>query len=380
MTDRHAVYSAFAGVLPNLPVIDKENCLRFKGENCTKCQESCPFGAVDYEQQDKKVTIEAGAIVVATGFDLFPVKSMPQFDNAGSPEIYDAYQFERIISSTGPTEGKILKRDGTQPESIAFIHCAGSRDKKFKEYCSEICCANTLKMAHLAQKKAAGVKTYQLFSDWCLPGKNYQEFHDKLVHEGTEYIRINNPNDIQVSNNNGKITLNYGNGTIAVDMVVLSSAIVPAQGSDKLAALIGITQDKDKFFSAEHDKISPASSVNRGIYIAGCATGPKDVTQSVLHGQAAAGLALSNIVPGEKLELEVMTAKVDEKMCSACRTCISLCPYQAISYDADKKVASVNEILCKGCGVCVSACPAGAITNKHFDEQEIYAEIEGVLI
>jgi len=377
LSERHAIYSAFPGVLPNAPAIDCENCLRYKGEDCRKCEESCPFGAIDYTQKDEYKTVEVGAIVVATGFGVTKSEEIKNF--AGISEVYDAYQFERIISSTGPTEGKIVTADNKAPEAIAFVHCAGSRDKRYKEYCSGVCCANTIKLAHLTKKKSPETKIYEIYSDWCLPGKNYQQFHDKCAADKVEYIRTDNANDIKAEKRSNKIILTAGGKTIEADMVVLSTAIVPNYGLDQFNALLGMNTDSDGFYSAEHEKISPAATANRGIYVAGCCTGPKDVPQSVAQAQAAAGMALSVIVPGEKLELEVATAKVINEICGGCHSCIGLCPYQAISFDAEKGVAAVNEILCRGCGVCVAACPAGAITNKHFTDEQIFSEIEGVL-
>ena len=188
LSGRHAIYSAFAGALPNLPVIDTENCLRSKGEECTKCRDACPFGAVDYGQKDKAITIEAGAIVAATGYELFGAPA------DGAAGVLDAFAFERMLSSTGPTGGAIVKTDGTVPESIAFLHCAGSRDKKFKEYCSGVCCAYMIKLSHLAGKKVEGIKTHHVFSDWCLPGRGYQEFFNRCSGGITEAVRVDNPN------------------------------------------------------------------------------------------------------------------------------------------------------------------------------------------
>lgn len=380
MSERHAIYSAFAGVLPNAPKIDKEQCLRFKGENCTKCQESCAFGAINYEEKDETLNVDAGAIVVATGFDMLDVSGMKQF----SPEhqnVYDAYQFERIISSTGPTDGKVLTKEGSPPKSIAFIHCAGSRNKNYKEYCSGVCCAYTMKLAHLAKKKLGdpNLKMYEIFSDWCLGGKGYQEFGFKMKGD-SEQIRVPDTNEVKVTPNGAGLKIACGGKTIDADMVVLASAIVPKAGNEKLNALLGLTADKNGFLSADNEKISPASTTSRGIYIAGCCTGPKDCPESVMQGQAAAGMALNVLVPGEKLELEVATAEVNDKLCGQCRVCISLCPYQAISFNEEKKAAEVNQILCHGCGVCVSSCPSGAISNKHFSNEQINSEIEGVLL
>jgi len=373
LSGRHAIYSAFAGALPNLPVIDTENCLRSKGEECTKCRDACPFGAVDYGQKDKAITIEAGAIVAATGYELFGAPA------DGAAGVLDAFAFERMLSSTGPTGGAIVKTDGTVPESIAFLHCAGSRDKKFKEYCSGVCCAYMIKLSHLAGKKVEGIKTHHVFSDWCLPGRGYQEFFNRCSGGITEAVRVDNPNDVKITAGGNAYTLDCGGKTITAGMVVRAPAIIPRRDAGQLASTLGIPLDKDGFFALEHDKISPAATTTRGVYVAGCAAGPKDIAQSVLQAQAAAGMALHSLVPGEKIELEVATVTIDEKQCGGCRVCVPLCPYQAIAYDSEKKTAVVNEVLCRGCGVCASACPSGAAKNKHYTAEQIFAEIEGLL-
>ncbi len=199
------------------------------------------------------------------------------------------------------------------------------------------------------------------------------------MQESVEVIRVKNPNELLVKERNGRVYMVHAGGAFSAEMVVLCPAIVPGEDAAKLANVLGIKRDPNGFFIAEHDRMAPAKTLTEGIYIAGCAAGPKDIPQSVLQAQAAAGNALSKVVPGEKMELEAETSKVNENLCGACRTCVALCPFQAISFDEAKKTSSINEILCKGCGVCVAACPAGAISNKNFTEEEIFAEIEGLL-
>jgi heterodisulfide reductase subunit A len=381
MSERGAIFSAFAGVLPNAPVIDMENCLRAKGQDCHACADSCPFGAIDYTQKDEVISAPVGAIVVATGSTLMDISGMTHLSPA-DPEVYTGQQFERIISATGPTAGQVLLKNGAPPKSIAYVHCIGSRSQNYKEYCSGVCCQYLLKLSHLAKKKMGpenAATMYEIFSDWCMGGKGYQEFHDRMAKDGDEYIRMNDTNDIKINRVGEQLEIDYGTGKITVDMVVLAPAIVPADGHEQLSKLLCIPEDKNGFNAAENERISPASTTTGGIYIAGCCAGPKDVPHSVLQAQAAAGMALHVLVPGEKLELDPATAEVNEKACSGCRVCISMCPYQAISFDETAKVARVSQVLCKGCGTCASACPSGAMSNKHFTNEQIYSEIEGVL-
>jgi heterodisulfide reductase subunit A len=379
LSDRHAVYVPYPGALPNIPVIDMESCLRGKGEECDKCYVACGFGAVDYGQKDAIINVKVGAIIAATGFEQNNIKGMVNF-SANSPDALDSYQFERLLSATGPTGGKVLRKNNRTPSAIVFIHCAGSRDKRHVEYCSGICCANSVKQAHLARKKLGdAVQIYEFYSDWCAGGRGYQEFINRSS-AGIKQIRVNNTNDIRIEPDAQGFTVDYGGMIVNADMLVFALAITSDPGAAKVASILGISLDKDGFFVPEHEKLNPEQTALKGIFIAGCATGPKDISQSVMQGKAAAGAALSSLVPGEKIETEAATAFVDETKCCGCMTCVKLCPYQAISFHPEKKVSKVNEVLCRGCGTCVAACPAEAILNRNFSVDQIFSEIEGVLL
>jgi len=165
---------------------------------------------------------------------------------------------------------------------------------------------------------------------------------------------------------------------IPVDMVVLSTALQPRADAEDVARLFSVSRSADGFFLEKHPKLAPVATMTDGIFIAGCAQGPKDIPDTVAQASAAAAAVLSMIVRGT-IEVEAATSVVDEKLCSGCRTCVPLCPYNAISFLEDEKVAEINDVLCKGCGVCVAACPAGAITGRHFTDEQILGEIEGLL-
>jgi heterodisulfide reductase subunit A len=379
LSQRHAIFAKFAGALPNLPTIDMDHCLRGKGEECTACEESCFMGAIRFDDQDETSVLRVGGIIVATGFDLLAPETVTPLATSGA-SVFGSYEFERMLCREGPTEGKIVNRQGVEPKAIAFIHCAGSRDTRHKPYCSGVCCANTLKLVHLARHKLPEATVYEMFSDWCLAGKGYDGLHRRVSEDGIEQIRIPNPNDLEMTEKAGRIAISapWG-GEFMADMVVLSTAIVPAHGAEKIAQTLGLGRDAHGFFGTENDRIAPANTLNRGIYVAGCATGPKDISQSVLQGQAAAGMALSALVPGDKLELEAATSVVNPDRCGGCRICAPLCPYQAIDVDAETKTAKVNSALCRGCGVCAAACPSGAIRSRCFTDVQLRAELQGVL-
>lgn len=381
---RAAMYVPYAGALPYVPAIDKKNCLRFKGEECTACADSCGFGAVVFDQEDEIVSRQVGSIIVATGFGLFDCSQLPEFGYKKFDNVITSMELERIISSTGPTDGEVLKKDGNAPQEVSIIHCVGSRDKETCNYCSGVCCMNAMKLAHSLKAKVPDIKVNLLYSDMCLPGDRGQELMDKMLKDGVAFKRVMSPKSIKVSGSNGSLSISYMNAggvddSVTSDMVVLSPAIVPGSDTGVLAELLDIDMDSKGFFSKIHAQNEPVSTCLSGVFVAGCAQGPLNVAESAMQGKAAAGEVLSKLIPGEKLELETITAFIDEGACSGCKMCISLCPFKAISFDGDKKVSVVNQVLCRGCGTCVGACPGGAATGNHFSQKQILAEIAGVL-
>jgi heterodisulfide reductase subunit A len=409
LSDRKAIYVPYAGALPNVPVIDKKCCRRFGGRSeiyeealeaglitreefeqfnspeCEICKEACLFDAINYEDKDEILERNVGGIIVATGFDLFDPLILPQYGYGKIPEVYTGLEFERILAQTGPTGGKLFMKNSKEPESVAIIHCVGSRDKNFKEYCSGVCCLYALKFAHLIRKHSPTIKVHDIYADWCVPGKDNQAFLDSIRDwDNIRFIHTSLPMDVAVKQRGDTIDLTCSDLTgkrneISADMVVLCPAMVPSKGNERFSELLLITRDKDGFFTEGHTKLAPVSTNIEGIYIAGCSQGPKDIQNSVAQGSAAAGQVLSVLVPGRKLELDVMTAEIDENACAECMVCINLCPYKAIVLDREKKVAVVNTVLCKGCGTCVAACPSGSARSRHFTKEQIYAEIEEAL-
>ncbi len=401
LDERRAIYIPYAGALPNVAVIDKEHCLHFQAEGCNACQNACPFGSINYEENDEVQELRVGAIVLATGFDVFDPKRAPQYGYGKIDNVYTSLEFERLLNSNGPTGGKILLKNGQPPKKIALIHCAGSRTKKYNEYCSGVCCMYSLKFAHMVNEQLPDSSISEFYSDFCLPGKESQGFFNNLLDKnGIEFVRVKDLDSIKFSEKKGKVLIQYKDAhgdmkKAPFDLAVLSVAIEAAKDAQDLARIFDIPQGEGGFFTEEHTELSPASTIKEGIFIAGCAQGPKDVQSTVAQGQAAAGNILSRLIPGEKLVLEAITATVDEDLCSGCKICIGLCPYKAITYNSpslpfskggqegfsDEKgeIATINEVLCRGCGICAAACPSGAIKAKHFTDKQIFTEIEGLL-
>ena len=385
LDERRAIYIPYAGALPNVAAIDRTHCLRWQGQHCHACQEACPFGSIQYEQRDQTHELEVGAIVLATGFDLFDPTRAPQYGYGKMQDVYTSLEFERILSSTGPTEGKILLRDGRHPKRIALVHCVGSRTSRFNEHCSGICCMYALKFSHEALQKLPGVSTIHLYTDLCLPGKESQRFYNMVSKsEAVEFYRMRGSDSVEITEEGEGLSIKYtdphGNAhALSSEMVVLVPAVEGARDAPRVSRIFEIPQGEGGFYLEGDTHAAPVSTAREGIFIAGCAQGPKEIQGSVAQGQAAAGLILSSLIPGEKLDLEPMAAEVREDLCASCRICVGLCPYKAIYCDAEEKPATVNELLCKGCGICAAACPSGAIRANHFTDTQILEEIRGVV-
>ncbi len=379
LSKRSAIYMPFPQAVPLAAAVDPASCLMVtKGKCKSPCLEACGAGAIDLEMADEVREIEVGAVVVATGFDLFDAAAMPQFGYGRYPEVVDGLQFERMLSASGPTGGKLLLPDGTEPSSIAFLHCIGSRDENANEYCSRVCCMYSMKQAHLAREKT-GAQVSEFYIDITAFGKGYQEFYRRVRDEGVFFVR-GKCADVASLGGSLKVfaedTLLGRAVELPVDMVVLAAGLVPAGGSAELARVLGIPVGADGFFSEAHPKLRPAESVRDGIYLAGCCQGPKDIPDTVAQAGAAASEAIALLDRGKVL-VEAGICRVDVEQCRGCGLCVLACPYAALVLEDG--VAVVNEALCKGCGSCAVACLGGAASTEIYDDEQIVANIEGLL-
>jgi heterodisulfide reductase subunit A2 len=385
---RKAVYTPFPQAVPKYPVIDKENCTYFLKGTCKACQKFCPTEAIDFEQQDEYITVQVGNIILATGYDLFDARRVSQYGYGRLANVFTSLEFERLSNAAGPTNGHVVLRDGvTAPKAVGIIHCVGSRDRNYNNYCSVICCMQGLKFAHLV-KEHTGATVYNFYIDMRTAYKSYDEFYQRVLEEGTLFVRgkVAEVTDAaRLPGEEGRLiiqvedTLAGKQRRIPVDMVVLSSGLEPRSNAKETAQLFGISCSADGWFIEKHPKLDPISTMTEGIFIAGCATGPKDIPSSVSQGAAAAARVLGRIEIGE-IALEPVRASVIESKCSGCRICNSMCPFNAITFNEDRRVTEINPALCQGCGTCVGACPAGAITGTVFSDKQVLAQIEGLLM
>lgn len=385
---RKAVYTPFPQAVPKYPVIDRENCTYFQKGTCKACEKFCPTGAIDFTQEDEYLTLEIGQIIIATGWDLFDARRIPQYGYGRLANVFTNLEFERLTNASGPTGGKVVLRDGvTTPKSVAIVHCVGSRDKNYNSYCSAICCMQSLKFAHLVHERT-GAEVYNFYIDMRTPAKGYDEFYQRLLDEGTHFIRgkvAEITDAARLPGEEGKLIVQVENTLIGkqmrvpVDMVILSAGLEPRQDTKDVARLFGISCSADGWLIERHPKLDPVATMTEGIFIAGCVQGPKDIPASVAQGAAAAARVIGKIQQKE-ITMEPVRASIDQDKCSGCRICNNMCPFNAILFHEDRMVSEVNPALCQGCGTCVAACPAGAISGTVFSDQAILSQIDGLLL
>jgi len=385
LSKRKPIYIPFPQAVPQVVVIDPETCIEFKSGRCKKtCVEVCgDRKSIDFQQQERTETIEVGTIILATGFKVFDAARIPYYGYGTYPAVYTALEVERLTNAAGPTSGEIVLRDGRKPKAIGIIHCVGSRDDRTNRYCSRVCCMYSLKLAHLIKEKTEA-EVYNFYIDIRAPGKAFEEFYNRVAEEGTLFVRGKVADIYPDPDGSGRLILRAEDTLLSmvrkvpVDMVVLSVGLEAHADAQEVRRLFNITCANDGWFLERHPKLAPVNTFTEGIFLAGCCQGPKDIPDTVAQAGAAAAEALALIDKGY-VEMEPNTAYIVEEDCSGCKTCITLCPYNAISFLAEKKKAEIAEVLCKGCGTCVAACPSGSIKQHLFEDAEVFEEITGVL-
>ena len=375
----------FMQAVPHKPVIDRDSCIHFKTGECKVCEKVCEVKAIDHTQQDRVEELEVGAVILATGFQSFDARKIPEYGYGRYENVLTGMEFEKMNSASGSTGGKILLANGQEPKSVGIIHCVGSRDERHHKYCSRVCCMYALKFAHLIKEKT-GAEVYNFYIDMRCFGKGYEEFYHRLLEEEVRFIRgrAASVSDFPLNDKEvGKLVVRVEDTLIGqvrripLDMVVLATGLEPITEAKELARTFHISCG-DGFFTERHPKLAPVSTPTDGIFIAGACQGPKDIPDTVAQASAAASHVQSLMARGE-IEVESATSIVDATKCAGCRICNTLCSLSAISFDEENHVSVINDVLCKGCGTCAAACPSAAIIARHFTDEQLFAEIEGAL-
>ncbi|WP_027723115.1 CoB--CoM heterodisulfide reductase iron-sulfur subunit A family protein [Maridesulfovibrio zosterae] len=380
-----AINIPFPQAIPKKAVIDPDFCMKMIKDKCGVCAKVCPSEAIDYTQKDEIITEEVGAVVAATGFDLFDWTVYGEYGGGKYPDVITSLQYERMLSASGPSEGHIKRpSDGKEPKNVVFIQCVGSRDKSVgRPYCSGFCCMYTAKQSILTKDHIPDSQSYVFYMDIRAPGKMYDEFTRRAMEEyGARYIR-------------GRVSMVYPKGDklivrgadtlmgdqveVDADLVVLAVGAEASIGATDLAKKLRISYDAYGFFMEGHPKLKPVETNTAGVFLAGACQGPKDIPASVAQGSAAAAKVLSMFAK-DQLESDPQISVVDIKRCIGCGKCISTCPFGAIKeidFRGQPK-AEVIETICQGCGICTSTCPQGAVQLQHFTDNQILAEVNAI--
>jgi heterodisulfide reductase subunit A len=358
---------------------EAERCLRCGiCSECLECLSACERGAINHDMKDSFIDLTVGTIMLATGFKDFDPTRIPELGYGSLNNVLTSMEFERLINASGPTSGKVTLKNGQAPKSVAIVHCVGSRDEKYNEYCSRACCMYSLKLAQLVHDYM-DAEVHEIYRDMRTFGKDYEEFYNRTRKKGIHFYHGRVKGIEQLD---GHLTVKWDESFhnqpdhVEVDMVILSTGFVPQADNAQVASMFGVSRSPDGFFLEKHPKLAPVETSTEGIYIAGACQSPKDIPDSVAQAGGAAAAALSLLDQGT-IALDPSVATVNLLRCAGCGLCVKACPYSAI--ELKESVASVNNYLCKGCGTCASTCRDKAITLIHFDDQQIVSEMIGAL-
>lgn len=334
------------------------------------------------DRRNKQTEVEIGNVVVCTGYKEFDASRIVHYGYGKLPNVITSFELEQMIR-----EGNIVTKEGKVPRYVAIIHCVGSRSQEFHTYCSRVCCMTALKYAH--EIKSANPDCYisDIYIDMHAFGKGHEDFYRESSEAKTLFLMYEKddrpvihkagPKDncemlIEVNEKlSGELI------EIPADMVVLMVGMEAREDSQEIARVVNISQDKDGWFIESHPKLEPVATTTDGIFIAGTCVAPKDIPDTVAQARAASARILARIAK-EKIEVDALYSIVNEDLCSGCRFCNKLCPFSAIEFNGERKQSHIISALCKGCGVCVAACPSSAITGRHFTDNQVLAQVDGL--
>jgi len=386
MGKRGAAYMPFPQAVPLKYVIDDKKCLFLTKGKCGDeplCMKACGQGAINFDQKEEIVERKVGAIVVTTGYDVMDPTVVYEYGYDQSPDVITTLEMERLISSSGPTKGEILRPSNQQkPKSVTFILCVGSRDETQCTWCCRIGCMTALKQVYLLREKLGeDVEINVCYNDLRSFGKGYEEFYRKVRGLHLNMFR-GHPSEVRTLKDNLKIDI-FDTTTsklfeIKTDMVVLVPAMIPRTDATDFSRLLHLTLSGDGFLLEAHPKLRPVDTFVNGIFIAGCCQGPKDIQDTVAQASAAASRA-ATILSQDELEIDPLIAMVDEDVCTGCGICVEVCPYEARTLNERKRIAEVNDALCTGCGSCIAACPSNASIHKNFTKKQLLNMVDDIM-
>ena len=368
---RKSIYIPFAQAVPLVASID-EHCV-----GCDLCRLACPAEAVDFSQKPEEFEFNVGAVIVATGYQQFDAARKEEYGYGRYKNVITNLQLERILSAAGPTNGRVVSpTTGADVKRVAFILCVGSRGEQVgNPYCSKVCCMVSIKNAMKIAELYPEAKVSIHYIDIRAGGEGYEEFYRRCQETGVSFVR---GRVAQVEEENGKTVIHYEDTLSgetcheACDLVVLAVGMEANKDILNIGNMLNLSTRPDRFFQSAHPKMRPVDTHKKGVFIAGCAGGPKEIQVSIEQGSAAAAKAVSLLNKGE-IGIEPLGAYVLPELCDGCRICENVCELGRIKVNNGK--ACVDEIACRGCGACSAACPNGAIQTRNYTDDTIMAQI-----
>ena len=391
-SSRKAIYSPFPQAVPSAYALDMANCLGNEPLTCGRCLEVCDKKCIDFDMPAEILDIPVGAVVVATGMDVYDPRRNDEYGWTRFPNVITSMEFERLICAGGPTGGHLVRpSDRREPKTIGFVQCVGSRcASEGVPYCSNICCMNTIKQTLQIVEHYPEAQCTVFYTDIRAFGKGFEDLYRRSRESGARYVR-GLPGRVEEDPDSHDLVVHVENTTTGrlekhrLDMLALAVGLVPRRaatnGSPDIEKLLTLSHTSDGFVMEAHPKLSPVDAPTRGVFFAGCVEAPKDIKDSVTQAGAAASRA-GNLLSAGKVRVEAITALFDEARCNFCGRCARVCPYNAISEPnkKERRFPVIVEAACAGCGTCAAECATGSITMRHFSDQQILAQIDAILV
>ena len=382
---RKAIFSPFPQAVPSAYLINSKECLGHNPAVCSKCVDVCAKKCINFHMSDEEIIEEVGTIIVATGLTPYDPTELDEYGYSRFDNVLTSLEFERLVNASGPTKGNLIRpTDRNQPKSVGFIQCVGSRSaRKGGQYCSNICCMNTIKSTFIIKEHYPDVEVKVFYIDIRAFGKGFEDLFSRSRRMGAQYIR-GLPGSVEETDDQRlRVAVeNAATGKLEfheLDMLVLAQGMKPAPSTQRLQEIMGLQLNPDGFYLEAHPKLQPVDAATRGIFYAGCAEGPKDIKESVTQASAAAMRAIRLMHKGE-ITTEPITSVIITEKCKACGKCAEVCPYNAITVDVkNKKPAVVNSAACSGCGTCSAECRFDAISMNHFTDAQIMGQVDSML-
>jgi heterodisulfide reductase subunit A len=386
LSSRRAIYIPFPQAVPSAYIVSAEDCLGLNPIACGKCLDACEKQCIDFDRKDELIEVEAGAVIVATGMDVYDPTALDEYGYTRFANVVTSLEFERLISTGGPLQGHLGRPgDLKRPRRIGFIQCVGSRTQdpqRGNPYCSNVCCMNTVKDAQYLMDNYPDSEITVFYIDLRAFGKGFEELLMRSKGSGVHYVR-GLPGEVREDPETGNLWVTAENTiekrlqNYEFDMLVLAVGATPATDTEQVRQMVSISKSTSGFLKEAHAKLRPVDTPTKGVFIAGAAESPKDVRESVTQASAASSRA-SILLSQDRFAVEAITATVFDQDCTKCGRCAGVCPFGAIKWKK-KQVPQIIGAACAGCGTCAAECRFGAIGMRHFSDQAIYAQIDAML-